>query len=58
MDVFIAPDSMTMEDYYAGFADAPAWISVSPQVGKLDRTPPSGRIAERHLRLGARRIRK
>ena len=37
MDVFIAPDSMTMEDYYAGFADAPAWISVSPQVGKLDR---------------------
>jgi len=35
--VSVTPDSMTIEDFYAGFADAPEWISVSPNAGRLDR---------------------
>lgn len=33
----VTPDSMTLEDYYAGFADAPEWVTVSPAAGRLDR---------------------
>ena len=31
------PDSMGYEDYYAGFEDAPEWVTVEPAIGKLDR---------------------
>ena len=37
IDVVVTPDSMSYEEYYAGFSDAPAWVTVSPNVGKLDR---------------------
>jgi len=38
IDVDIVPDSMTLEDFYAGFAEgAPAWMSVTPNVGRLER---------------------
>jgi len=34
----VVPDSMTLEDFYAGFEQpAPAWLSVSPVAGKLER---------------------
>lgn len=37
IDVVVTPDSMSYEEYYAGFSDAPAWVTVSPNIGKLDR---------------------
>jgi hypothetical protein len=37
IDVTVVPDSMTLEEFYAGFADAPAWVTVSPCAGKLER---------------------
>ena len=35
--VNVVPDSMGYEDYYAGFEDAPEWVTVEPAIGKLDR---------------------
>ena len=36
IDVVVTPDSMSYEEYYAGFSDAPAWVTVSPNIGKLE----------------------
>ena len=36
VDVTVVPDAMTIEDFFAGFSDAPAWVTVSPNIGKLE----------------------
>merc|ERR1711871_648052 len=38
LDISVTPQSMTFEDYYAGFAaGAPDWLTVSPRSGRLDK---------------------